>query len=745
MYGTMLAVVAVFSALSATSVRAQGTPSLVHNLGLYGGEVRDIAIDSSSEYVYISTYSPNGFFISADDGLTWTGMPEGTDYGEPSGVEVTSEGRVYMLSSSGLYTSNDHGETVVGIGDFGAFGGSLAANDELIVVGRSDGQVATSADEGATWTTVQVGIENSIINDVAIGASNALFALAYDNTDALLYTSADLGETWNQIDVSETGIDPDGVLALASDPSFLIITPRDTAQHPFVSSNGGEDWTDTGLTHFNGYLTSDTNDRIYLGVRFSDDKGATWDSLNDATPTNRVSGLVVADPDDALHLFGASFGAIAISEDVGETWVDSNEGITAVTVKDIAQSVDKTTVWVATNAGLAKTTNFSEESAVTWEFPIHYEYYPESVWVDPADALHVVVGGYNAVYETEDGGDTWSTATGWDSTYAAKQIVQDPESGALYAAAAYQNFTEFKTGDVLSSVDGGMTWSSLDFTFGSAQSLVVAVDGTLFVGTGNIDLSADSPTGIYMYADSTWTHIDSSPEMEITALAIDPEDSERMYATAADFNTTGSESDTLSGFYVSEDGGVTWTRVTTGLEDATKFRTMTVQASEESTTRVYLGGANKLTSKGTIYKSINAGETFGVYYEGLSSEAIYAFLFDGLLTGNSTGAYGMQTQVKMKIAKKEIIVNGVDKMRIRATLKDKATDQPLENYRIALYRRVNHEWRLVRAKRTGPLGRVNFKVRPQKKAKYKVVFEPSTISAEEYASMWKKTRVHAFE
>lgn len=743
-YGAVLATIAAAGLFSALPTHAQDAAS-VENLGLYGGEVRDIAVDPTSDYVYISTYSPNGFFISSDNGLTWSGMPDGTDYGEPRGVEVTSDGTFYMLNNEGLLKSTDHGVTETSIGDVGAYAATFTTSGDMIVVGRTDGSIQVSTDAGSTWTTTAVVDSTSVISSISIGADSAIYAMTSDGSSSALFTSTDDGATWNEIDMSSTGIVGSGVLALPSDSSFLLITPNSTSSHPFVSHDGGASWTDTGLTGYQTTTpTADSAGRIYIGNSYSDDNGDSWSSMNDTTPSSRVSGEIVADPDDVTHLFGATFGAMAISTDQGDTWADSNTGITAVTVKDIAQSTDKTVVWAATNAGLAKTTNFTDESGATWEFPIHYEYYPESVWVDPEDSNHVVVGGYTDIYVTTDGGDSWTTATGWESTFAVKQLIQDSSTGTLYAAGAYQNFTDFKTGGVYQSVDGGLTWTSMDFFEGAVQSLVIGADDVLYAGAGNIDLNADSLIGIYKYVDGSWIDLESSPNMEITALGVDPADTTHMFATAADFNTTGSDSDTVSGFYVSEDAGDTWTRVTSGLSDATKFRSMTVQASTEGATRVYLGGTNKLTNAGTIYKSIDAGASFGVYYTGLASESIYAFLFDGLLTGKSTGAYGMQTRVRMKVQKHAITVDGIDKMRIRATLRDKATHQVLAHERVVLYRRVHGVWTLVKAKRTSLSGRVNFKVRPHAKARFKVVFEPTGTSAEEYTSVFKTTRVHAF-
>lgn len=706
--------------------------ALAHNLGLYGGEARDIAVDASSDTIYISTYSPNGFFVSPDNGDTWVGMPEGSDYGEPQGVEVTSDGTAYILSGDGLFVSTDHGVTFTEIGDFEGYGEELLVRGDLIVMGRTDGGVSVSTDAGENFTTTSIESSGATIDSLTLSAEGVLYAVADSRTTAALYASSDNGVSWSAVDTSSVSVVVGYVAASPTETGVLYVVSKNADEPPYFSDDGGITWTALDVSPYASQITFDSNNRVYFGVLYSDDHGASWDTVNQSTPSSRVSGIVVADPADATVLYGASFGAFAKSVDGGETWEDRNEGITAVTVKDMAQSIDKSVVWAATNAGLAKTENFLSD-VPTWEFPIHYDFYPESVWVDPLDSLHVVVGGFQ-VNVSVDGGATWTTATGWNEEFVLAQLLQDPVSGVLYAAAYYNNTIDYKTGGVFQSTDGGLTWETTGFTDGAVQALAITPEGLLYAGAGEVGLSGNGPTGIYSFVDGVWVRLTGSPDMEITSLAVDPNDSTRLYATAADFDTYGSAEDEVSGFYISVDSGVTWERViNAGSENATKFRVITIQDAVDGT-RVYLGGSDKMTNHGVVYKSIDGGETWGTYFDGLRNETFYSLFFDGLLAGNSRGAFGLQSQVKLATTKEVVDVSGQSRMRITATLKDKTTDQALAGYRVRFFKKTQSgTWKYLRTKVTGSAGRAAFLVKPQQKARFKVLFAPKGIAAEEYA------------
>lgn len=699
------------------------------NLGLYGGEVRDVATDPDSNFMYVTTYSPNGFFVSANNGETWQGLDaEVFDLGQPSGVEIDEEGTVYLLVSEGVMKSTDNGSTLNVAGDIGAFGGTMLYHEGTLVVGRSDGAISVSTDKGETFTTSEILVENGNVQSLAASATpDTYYAVIDDNTNSELFVTTDGGENWTSMDTSDITNRFTTVAANPNDANHLIMLSYGEDVLPWQSVDGGANWEEFNGVSTPGYVNFDSAGRIYVGTNYSDDGGATWDQINTTTPANRVSNIWIDSSDDN-RLYGSTFGAVAISDDRGETWTDSNEGITAVRVQDVAQSADKDTVWIATSAGLAKTTNYTADEPA-WEFPINYDYYPSAVWVSPTDSNLVMVGGYLALYRTTDGGTTWDTIDNWDSNYAVKQIVADPNDPTIiYASGAIQNTTDALTGVVMQSTDSGVTWTDLEITDDAAsQALAVSQDGTVYVGAGSLDIRGESATGIYTYDGSNWAHLEGSPDEQITSIVADPDDANILYATASDFDSNQHED---GGVYKTTDAGATWTALesATGLEQAAQYRVITIQ---NSTNTLYMAGTEILSGAGTIWKSTNGGETWGEYYTGLQNETFNTLLFDGLIAGNSRGAYDIKGKVTLSVKKSP--------HTLTATLKDAATERKLKHKKVTLWKKKQGDWIKIDSDRTNRKAKAVFKVHPRKKTFYQVRYTPTGAAVEEYSA--KRSRV----
>lgn len=326
-----------------------------------------------------------------------------------------------------------------------------------------------------------------------------------------------------------------------------------------------------------------------------------------------------------------------------------------------------------------------------------------------------------------DGGDNWTTATGWNSDYAAQQFVLSEDGTTLVAVAAEQT-VGVKNGDVFASTDFGLTWSSLNFPGGAVQSIAENASGVWYVGTGAVGINGDGETGIYTFDGSNWEHLDNSPEMEITSVLADPSDENVLYATAADFNTSGSDSDEVSGLYTTTDGGATWTKLETGLSDGTKFRAL---ARQSSTNTLYMAGTNKLTQAGEIYKSSDAGANWGLYYTGLKNETFNTLLFDGLVTGNTRGLYEVKSLPKIslkKLSEKSIGENIVFQVKVT----DRSTGTLLKNSRVKLYKKMNGEWVGIKSAKTNNKGVVEFTVKLKHSRSFKARYFPKGGAAEEF-------------
>lgn len=702
-----------------TSAATQQTATAT-NLGLYGSYTWDIAVDpTDNNYLYIATYySPNGFFRSADGGQTWHGLPETADHGAGHDVEVNpTNGHVYALLND-LLVSTDHGESYTVAKAFGASSGSLLFTQNTIVVG-SDSAVWISADEGNTFDTVTV-CANESIRSLA-SASDRIYALCYnyDTEISTVYDSLDLGAHWSAVDTTGVTGAQFVIVNPVNDSVFLI--PDSTGTTTYRSDDAGSSWTALPDVPATGHLNFNSTGRIYAGWYYSDDNGDTWTQFNDRGDYNHI---MMPDPTDATILYDTTTPGFWKSTDSGATWTELIDGITAVEVTSISQATDKNIVWVATQNGLAQSENFTSENP-TWNYPItptenFVSSSYDSVWVNPLDPTDVVTSTSQDLYYSTDAGVTWIEAeVDITLTGAVFQIVNDAV-GTLYATVGPNTSAGAQTGGVITSSDNGATWTNLNFPdSGATHSIAVASDGDIFVGAHS------TVNGVYVYRDNTWTKL-STPDEEYRAIVIDPVDANTIYALAAS-----------TGVYKSIDDGATWEQLVSGLgdidQDLYEFNAMTLQTSTSPYT-LYVSAVQNGTLAGVIYKSSDGGNTWNTLYTGKKGETFKTLLFDGLAAGNTRGIYDLKSRAKLKLRQQS--------NHLRLTLSDAATGKLLKHKKIKLYKKVDHQWVLVRTVHTNLHGRKLIQLSLQQPATFKATWHPTGNAAAEYTTANKIKQLH---
>ena len=143
--------------------------------------------------------------------------------------------------------------------------------------------------------------------------------------------------------------------------------------------------------------------------------------------------------------------------------------------------------------------------------------------------------------------------------------------GRVTALAVHPDFPEIiyagaALGGVLKSTDGGDTWTPISDAVPSLSVGDLAIDpnnpNTIFLGTGEANSSGDSyaGTGIYRSTDggASWEHVGLPNSHHIGKIAIDPTNSNRIFAAATGklFATNPER-----GIYRSTDGGDLWDQV----------------------------------------------------------------------------------------------------------------------------------------------------------------------------------------
>ncbi|MFA5996043.1 MAG: hypothetical protein WCW27_04245 [Patescibacteria group bacterium] len=720
------------------------TTATVTNIGPYGGNTWDIAIDATHDMIYTTAKdAPNGVYRSSNGGASWEGL-SGVDYGGGVAVELNpSNGYVFALFSNGLYRSTDAGVTYTKITDH--YGAALAFDHNTLVLLASEGGIAyVSSDDGVTWSeaTVTSGANMVFLYVTGSPTDGEFFAVGFDSSNtAHLYKSSDSGVNWTELTIP-TIQDNSWGAQISVDPinaNYMVLSGgySDTS---YQSVNGGTSWT--VISPAGQAVVFDGTGRVYLGGEYSDDRGATWQSMGrDANDNNTALGghAMIIDPTNTNIIYADGMPGISKSTDRGATWSDINSGIAGVKITDISQATNKDIVWAAAYNGVAKTENFTS-SSVTWTFPVLPD--PASaIWTLPDNPNVVVVGELGAMKRSSDGGTTWSDnlVSGlMSSSYQVNQIIVDVTDGnKLYAAVGNNNPNNPKLGMVLQSTDLGETWTDLSITDNaSAQAIAQASDGTLYVGVG-AEGGNNYVAGIYKYSNGTWSFLSSSPAEEIVQVAVDPHDDNIVYAVAS--IAYGNNDTGKFGFYKSSDAGATWTKITENLDNNQEFNSLALQSSTAPTT-LYLGAVN-YSGQGVLYKSSDAGTTWGLLYTGLKQETFYTLLFDGVTLGTTRGLFNVTSKVAITLKAKPKKVTVGNAVTFTITLKDAVTNKALKKQRVQLLKKQGNHFKKVKTIKTNKKGVAKI-VLPFAKAK-KYTFEarwnPKATLAEEYTSVVSDT------
>jgi photosystem II stability/assembly factor-like uncharacterized protein len=147
-----------------------------------------------------------------------------------------------------------------------------------------------------------------------------------------------------------------------------------------------------------------------------------------------------------------------------------------------------------------------------------------AIAVDPTDSQHVLAGSAaGGVWQTRDGGATWSAQTDDQATLSIGAIAFDPsDPSTVYAGTGEGNSEYFALGQgLLVSGDGGTTWTltARNVFAGVGFYRMVVDDGRMLVATtGGAALSTDGgATWSLLHSGMTWDVSSAGGEVLLTA------------------------------------------------------------------------------------------------------------------------------------------------------------------------------------------------------------------------------------
>ena len=617
------------------SQRAYESEAWVSTGGPIGGLGYDIRYNFDDPTIWYVTDAWAGFFISTDNGLTWSSSNNGiTARKGPDAIPIFCA------------TVDPHEPSTIWIGT------------------ENTGDIFKSVDGGATWELKRNGVplEQQFLTfrgfTVDPRTSDIVYAMAeigspawtpdgltkqgieMDMTMGVVYKTIDGGENWiekwrgNNL-ARYCWINP-------RDPEVIYVSTgifdRESANTDTAagiaggvgilkSINGGDDWQ--VLNEKNGLLDH------YIGSLFMHPEHP--DTLLAAAGQNNWSGY-----------HGAHTGGVYITTDGGETWtrvIDTHEMFLVVeystTDPDIAYAFSPEAVYRSEDAGFnwerfSRTGNMWGPEGIVVGFPIDAQ-------CDPRNPMRIIVNNYlGGNILSEDGGETWTLASkGYSGALVSHLVVIQDSPHIVYAGS--------RSG-IYRSDNGGEDWIGLcnppDSMFAKFNEIrCVAVDpddpdhvltmpndfaSTLYsydggstweVGTqtgaiNSMRFAPSDPSIVYATTDTKfWTstddgeHFQAGTEDAMIALVVHPTNAQIVYVSSV-----------TRGLLKSIDGGQTWDEVGEGLPEAAA-NTLAIHPLNPALMFAGISDEMSLGGKG-VYRSLDGGDTWTQQGGGMDANAL---------------------------------------------------------------------------------------------------------------------------
>ncbi len=620
-------------------------------MGRVSGRVTALAVHPSDiNTLYLGT-ADGGLWKTTDAGASW--VPLTMDLGtqsigalliDPNDSETLWVGTGEHTQGCtgyfgiGLYRSTDGGATLdemngssghmLDLSYISAIAKHPSAANVVLVGGRgfcSGGSLVTggvyrSADGGLTWDRTLTGEAHDIVSDPT--DANVFYAGIgrSSNTVNGVYKTSNGGQTWTRL---ENGIDFGSSLTrfrIAMAPSNHDIVYVYTQEGKiFKTTNGGTSWTQTGSGACEGQCSynlcfavnpANPSNLLIGSIRhgISTNEGSsisylttTWGS---AQKVHQDTHVLVYDPNDGNRFWVGTDGGLWRSDNGGTTYTNLNGNLNITQFYDIAVNPsDHTRVF----GGAQDNSSLGTSNNLVWDVNLVSGDGFMNL-VDPLDPNIVIQTSYPqgsmpSLYRSTTGGgpNTFSFLSSSGLLSGPFPWVTPLEICTNSAQTTSYMFVG--SNRVFMSANHGTTWTQTSTgTLGSASLSVIEaapVDSRIVVYAGSSDGNIYR-TDNALDATPTWTNVKGNyPGGNITDIAVDPADTNRVFITRGAFGA--------SRLYYSTTGGTTWTAIGGGLSDVPANA---VAIDPVDNDRIFVGtdvGVFESTDGGTTFNSMMLG------------------------------------------------------------------------------------------------------------------------------------------
>jgi photosystem II stability/assembly factor-like uncharacterized protein len=474
-------------------------------------------------------------FKSTDGGATWD-MAGGVSSVSALVIDPSDSSTLYAVAHGTVVKSTDGTQSWSSTGFPRASASALAIDPQSTstVYAASDDAIFKTTDGGTTWSPKTSGLPDSLrVGSLAIDATNP--STIYVTINGGIYKSADGGESWRGLVVRQSG----GSWPVAIDPT----NPSTVYAVLFTPESPGP-----GGNLFN--------------LSKSTDGGENWSSVSAGIP-GFVTSLAV-DPTAAVYAAysaGDPTGSVVKSTDGGASWSTVNTGLpsNAPPIRSLALNLaSPATIFAgyfdifSPRGGVFKTidggAHWNDASTGLTVLDVH------ALAIDPVDRATVYVAASDGVSKTIDGGADWTTVhfstPGLGTTFVPSLLIDPSNPQVLYASMEGSGGCFAGDRFLRKSTDGGANWSDLGVTNCVFGSISLAIDpgdsNKLYAAPEDLG-DCGTPLDTTSDAGASWsqTYIRGF----VTTLVIDPANPATLY---------GGTEWAPRGVIKTPDGGKTW-------------------------------------------------------------------------------------------------------------------------------------------------------------------------------------------